>query len=49
LKLEEIKEIINLTKIKCSPGSDLIIHYLLKLIPDFGLIKLLKVFEITLT
>jgi len=36
LKLKEIKEIINLVKIKSSPRPDLNNHYILKLIPDSG-------------
>jgi len=43
LKLEELKEIINLVKSDNSPGPDLINHYILKLIP--GLTKLLEIFE----
>jgi len=45
LKLEELKEIINIVKSDSSPGPDLINNYLLKLIPDVGLVKLLEIFE----
>jgi len=45
LKLEELKEIINIVKSDSSPGPDLINHYLFKLIPDVGLVKLLEIFE----
>jgi len=45
LKLEELREIIETVKSDSSPGPDLINHYLLKLIPDEGLTKLLVIFE----
>jgi len=40
-----LKEIISSVKADSSPGPDLINHYILKLIPDEGLAKLLKIFE----
>jgi len=47
-KLEELKEIISNVKPDSSPGPDLINHYILKLIPDAGLVRLLEIFELIL-
>jgi len=45
LRLEELKETINMVKTNSSPEPDLINHFILKLIPDVGLVKLVEIFE----
>jgi len=47
LRLEELKETINMVKTNSSPGPDFINHFILKkfLIPDVGLVKLVEIFQ----
>jgi len=43
--MDEIKEIIGEVNVNSSSGPDLLNYLIIKLIPDLGLEKLLKIFE----